>query len=211
MSNIKISKKEYIILESEALKDFFKWETINKVKKEKQCFNTIRSCRVGVFCEYAVQKHLMNTFENEIINLKNYGREERIRSKSFRGKPDIEIETINENIFNDLDIEKQTQKEKKTTKIINPVFTKKIEVKGITEGQPKGQILQYHCDKYLNNNFTHVAFCELFLNEKNKTAEIDIYLIDRIKNIVKYDIAKNKFGKDCYTNPKYLHIVKSHK
>lgn len=195
MSLIKFTKEEFIRLDSEARFDFHRWEVINKAKKEKQCFNTIRGCRVGVFCEYAIQKHLINKYREGLISLNCYGRKERLKSIHFRSKPDIEIE------FYD--------KDRKQNKEVFKHY--KIEIKGISEGQPKGQILTYHADKYSKNEFTHVAFCELFFNEEKKEASVEIYLIDQIKNIKNYPIAKNKFSKDCYTNPKYLHMVKSHK
>lgn len=185
MSRIIIDRQEFIMLEAEAKKDFYYWETINKAKKEKQCFNSIRSCRVGVFCEYSIQKHLLKTYGRELLGMVCYGRKERTKSIHFRSKPDIHIETKTKDF--------------------------KIEIKGISEGQPKGQILTYHGDKYHKNEFTHVAFCELFYNEKAKKAVVEIYLIDQLKNIIKYPIAKNKFGKECYTAPKYLHVVKAHK
>lgn len=191
MSLINFTREEFIRLESEAKFDFYRWEAINKAKKEKQCFNSIRSCRVGVFCENAIQKHLLNKYNSSIVSLNCYGKQERLKSIHFRSKPDIDIEFYSD----------------KTSSIKN--F--KIEIKGISAGQPKGQILTYHADKYNNNKFTHVAFCELFFNEENKEASVKIYLIDQLKNIVKYPIAKNKFYKDCYTNPEYLHIVKEHK
>jgi hypothetical protein len=191
MSIIKFSRNEFIRLESEAKFDFYRWETINKAKKEKQCFNTIRSCRVGVFCEYAIQKHLINQYREGIVSLNCYGRQERLKSIHFRSKPDIDIEFY--------DDKKQSLKQYK------------IEVKGISEGQPKGQILPYHAEKYNKNEFTHVAFCELKLDEKKLEAGVEIYLIDTLKNIVNYPLAKNKYGKDCYTNSEYLHMVKSHK
>ncbi len=204
MSIITFSREEFIALESEAKHDYYYWETVNKTRKEKQCFNSIRSCRVGVFCEYAIQKHLLNTYD-KILELKAFGREEKKKRKHFRSKPDIYMRYLHK-----LEDNKESKRDL-PTEFSSVERELKIEIKGISEGQPKGQILTTHGQKYYKNKFTHVAFCELYFDEQSKTASVEIYLIDKIKSIIKYPIAKNKFGKECYTNPNYLYMVKAHK
>lgn len=210
MSRIKIEGEQFIRLNSEALQNFYYYEYINKSKKEKQCFNTKRGCRVGVFTEYAVQQHLINIYGRDIINLEFHGRKERLDEKHFRAKPDAKLEIFNkDSLKNTKDIHlKEDQIFKENT---NRTKEFKIEIKGITAGQPKGQVLVEHAQRYNNYGFTHIAFCELFIDLENKKAEVDIYLISKIKDIINYPIANNKFGKPCYTYPEYLYLVKSHK
>lgn len=75
---------------------------------------------------------------------------------------------------------------------------KKIEVKTITKGQPQGQILPYHVDKYIKNKVDYVIFTEL----EYKTPfliEGQVYLIEKPENIKKLRLMPNLKGKLCYT------------
>jgi len=181
MTIIKIDGCIFQKLEAKAKENFEYWETVNKAKKEKQCFNTIKSCRVGVFCEWAVKMHLLNTYSFDLLELNVYGEIERHHNKQFRGKPDIELVTSTQEI--------------------------KAEIKGISQGQPKSQVLTAHAEKYHNNNFTHLIFCELFLNESKQEAEIEIYLTEKLRDTIRNPIYKNLYGKECYTNENFINTL----
>ncbi len=185
MTIIKMEGSIFRKLEAKAKADFERWEEVNKAKKEKQCFNSIKSCRVGVFCEWAVKMHLLNYYKFDLLELNVFGEKERHNKKQFRGKPDIEVITSTKHI--------------------------KAEIKGISEGQPKSQVLTYHADKYHKNNFTHLIFCELFLNEENEVAEVEIYLIEQLRDTVRNPIYKNLYGKECYTNENFINTLKNKK
>ncbi len=187
MAKIIIDGVHYKTLLKIAKIEYDYWETVNKSRKEKQCFNSINSCKIGILSEHAVKTHLLNNYSLDLINLECFGIRERSKSIHHRKKPDIALETTKNTFL--------------------------MEIKGITKGQPKGQILIDHAQKYNDYKFTHVIFCEVEYKkdgEGKEFCEVDIYLTDKIKNILQYPTAKNKFGKYCYTYPEYIHMVKSH-
>lgn len=193
MSKININKETFKILMKIADQENKYWAD-KKGFKEKQCKNSLHSCRVGILSEFAAKVHLNNVYSSSIISLKSYGLFERINSKSYRMKPDLKI-----NIFNSEDKIKEFN----------------IEIKGIKKGQQRGQVLTEHVDKYIKNNFSHVVFCEVDfkVNEENLEGEanIEIYLIDKLININNYPESKNKYYKNCRTHPNFIHLVKSYK
>jgi len=186
MSNkIKIDGLHFKMLMSIADIEFEYWETKNKAHKEKQCFNTINACRIGILSEAALKVHLLHKYGERIVNLNCFGITERIKSKHFYEQSDISLETHSESF--------------------------KYEVKGITKGQPRGQILVKNGYDYLKAGISHVVFCEVDYNINKQEALIDIYLFDETSNVVKYPVRKNKYNVDCYTNDNYLHMIKVNK
>lgn len=188
MSNIKIEKNTFNILMKIADVEYEYWENVNKKRKQKQCFNSKQSCRIGILSEFASKIHLMNSYDSkDIIKLDCAGLEERINSIHYRNKADIELNVIKKDKIKEY----------------------KIEIKGIKKGQPKSQILVDHALKYSDKNYTHVIFCEVDfkINEKTLDGEaiVEIYLIDQIKNIINYPTAKNLYYKYCFTHPEQIH------
>lgn len=194
MSNIKIEKNTFNILMKIADTEYQYWENVNKNRKQKQCFNSKQSCRIGILSEFAAKIHLMNSYEkDDIIKLDCAGIEERVKNIHHRNKADIELNIIKKDKIKEY----------------------KIEIKGIKKGQPRGQILIDHAHKYNDKNYTHVIFCEVDFKINEKTllgeANINIYLIDQIKEIINYPIAKNLYYKYCYTHPSEIHKHVSYK
>lgn len=154
-----------------AKQDFENW---NNKKGERQNKNKEYSCLVGILAERAAEKHL------------NYKRKEQIK----------------ENIMNGI-------KERETGKFIGNgdiicVTDKKdykIECKGITKGQRRGQVTVYHIDKYEKEKVDFVFFIEVEIFADY--AECNVYHVDTVENIKynkeKYCISPNYYGQDCYT------------
>jgi hypothetical protein len=178
MTTIILDKKHFKTLMTIAQLEYEYWEKVNAKKKEKQCFNSLNACRIGILSEAAVKAHLMSVYSEELISINLYGLKERLKEKHFYNKPDIHLETYSKDLH--------------------------IEVKGITKGQQRGQILKFHGDNYKKKGITDVAFCEVNYNLKEGSATVEIYLINKINKVVNYPISKNKFNVDCYTFNEYV-------
>lgn len=154
-----------------------RFDEINKYK-EKQCKNSFNSCFIGILSERAVQQYLQTTQANEIKELVMYGIKER-NDKKFYNVGDIVIKTW-------------TGKQYKT------------EVKGITKGQPRGQITTYHNDKYLKERVAKVVFVEVSYSVKFGRAECTVYLDEKPRDIKTWNLKENRYNVKCHTHPKYI-------
>lgn len=161
-----------------AKKEYDYWETVNAKKGRKQCFNTINSCMIGVLGEFAAKLHLEYKLQEELKYLILNGIEERKTGKYF-AKSDITFQKEDRKDYN-------------------------IEVKGITKGQQRGQILPYHNRKYKKNGVDFVFFIEIYYDMEKEYAECEVYLIEKPEDIEKWQVQPNKFKKECYTHPKYF-------
>jgi hypothetical protein len=74
----------------------------------------------------------------------------------------------------------------------------KVEVKGVSLGQPQGQIYKYHNDKYIKNGIDYVYFVSVNV-KKDDTAECIIYLIERPEKIKEWPEKPNLYGDLCLT------------
>lgn len=163
-----------------AKKEFEYWETINKNKGRKQCFNRIESCLVGVLGEKIALIHLQRKRKEDIKEEKQLGFLER-KTKKYNQKSDISFKDNKNNKYN-------------------------IEVKSINSGknQQKGQILPYHVNKYIKNKIDFVFFVELDYNIDKEYCEGSVYLVTKPEDILNWEKETNKYKKMCYTYKKYL-------
>lgn len=167
-----IRGKLFRILDQLAYKEYKKWETINKNKGRKQCFNSPKSCIVGLLSEYAVKLYIK---EQRNENMR------KVILKAFKERTD-------KNFMSDCDL---------LVEMCDKEF--KVEVKGITKGQFRGQITPYHVNKYKKLNTDVVFFVEVDFDYEKEEAECIIYLKTTPDEILKWNIEKNHYGKDCYT------------
>ncbi len=161
-----------------AEKDFHQWEA--KRTGQKQCFNTINACVVGVFAEATVSKYAKQKYKGyENFSVRNWGMSERTQNKQFYSKPDIEVQLKD--------------------------YTFKIEVKGSSSHNTGLQILPYHINKYIKNDVNVVVFVEVDYDRYNSVASCKIICKESPKIIAKeWEMKRNAFGKSCYTHPEYL-------
>ncbi len=180
MENYKVEFKggEFNKLAQIANKDFLHWEA--KKSGQKQCFNTFNSCMVGVLAEATVAKYAKDVYgKTQGFSIRKWGMSERTQSKPFYSKPDIEVNL--------------------------PDYTFNIEVKGITFGQQKGQILPYHISKYIKAGVNMVVFVEVLYDLNQETASCEIYCKESPRVIAKtWEMLPNKYNKTCHTNPKFI-------
>lgn len=167
-----IKGKLFRILKQLSYKEYEKWESINKGKGRKQCFNSPRSCIVGCLSEYAVKMYIREQQNNEIKDILLKAYKER-GSKNYNADCDISVKS----------------KEKDY----------KVEVKGITKGQFRGQITPYHANKYVKNGIDVVFFVEVDFDYETDTAECIIYLKTTPNQILNWKLENNHYGKECYT------------
>lgn len=176
MATYKIDGALFKVSKLLAERDFNRWEKINANRKEKQCFNTFNSCFIGVLAERAAQFYLEEYKAKHIKDLIMYGIEERKQGKHF-GLGDIVLsDYLGKNY--------------------------KIECKGITKGQQRGQITVYHLNKYLKEKVALVLFVEVEYNLKFAVANCEVYLEAKPNEIKKWGLRPNKYKVECFTYEK---------
>lgn len=172
-----------------AQKDYELWM---KKKGQAQCLNTFDSCLRGITGELAASAYVKKCFEymGKKAGVKNLAIEERQRgvtfTKGMRGYGDIIAGEINE--------------DGKTFNI-----GLKVEVKSIAAHHPRGQILPYHVNKYINNDIDYVVFVkveELWDDNMSMYLRATVYESASPKDIRKWPKANNLYGKACYESPR---------
>ncbi len=173
--------KQYEQILALSTKDYNRWEKKNlRNKGRKQCFNSLRGCIVGCASEFAAAEYSKAclSLHDFTYSFKLFGQMERRDSKNYN-EPDIVIDIDDKTIG--------------------------VEVKGITKGYQRSQIVPYHVDKYIKERVSKVIFVEVFHDKVNKEIHCEIYDSESPTEIKKDWILKNNnYGNPCYTNPSML-------
>lgn len=185
-------------IEKLAQKEYKMWEK-KAARKQKQCMNTIEGCERGIFGEVAAYKYLQECIKlNENLNENDlYIHQLGIQERQHGVANKRGMEHLGDLVIFNKDEDGRVRKN-------NVAYH--FEVKTIANHHPYGQILPYHTDKYVKNDVDYVIFVVVERDGRwcDEGVECRIYLSEKPKEIKKWGMKNNWFGKSCYTHEDYI-------